>query len=249
MALNKRMVYKFVLFLSLPTPIATVYCKQRHTNRPLNGFRCNGQPFTSPRGVTQASCVHACVTSPSCSMSYNPVTSACLLAAQPCVRAEKHDDFMLMIFRHQEQVDCIVWVRDQYGVMPDRMLTGPDDAQVGRITVGGNILVGQAYKPGDNWNTYIAYNGNQIVSRNEDLLTVQPNCTVAWVPYKAGDTLPMNAIVTGMLANGRRLYSSLSRHKPAGYLRVGSYAKGDTAAYYAHIGSNAVTEFDVLISV
>ena len=155
MALNKRMVYIFVLFLSLPTPIATAYCKQRHTNRPLNGFRCNGQPFTSP----------------------------------------------------------------------------------------------QAYKPGENWNTYIAHNGNQIVSRNEDLLTAHPNCTVAWVPYKAGGVLPMNAIVTGMLTNGRRLYSSLSRHKPAGYLRVSSYAEGDTAAYYAHGGSNAVTEFDVLISV
>ena len=250
MALNKRMVYIFVLLLSLPTPIATAYCKQRHANRPLNGFRCNGQPFTSPRGVTQASCVQACVTSPSCSaMSYNPVTSACLLAAQPCVKAERHDNFMLMIFRHQEQVDCVVWVRDRYGVMPDRMLTGPDDAHVGRITVGSDILVDQAYKPGENWNTYIAHIGDQIVSRNEDLLTVYPNCTLAWVSYKAGDTLPMNAIVTGMLANGRRLYSSLSRHKPAGYLRVDSFAEGDTAAYYAHGGSNAVTEFDVLISV
>ena len=146
-------------------------------------------------------------------------------------------------------MDCVVWVRDQYGVMPGRMLTGPDDAQVGRITVGSDILVGQAYKPGENWNTYIAHNGNQIVSRNEDLLTAHPNCTVAWVPYKAGGVLPMNAIVTGMLTNGRRLYSSLSRHKPAGYLSVGSYAEGDTAAYYAHGGSNAVTEFDVLISV
>ena len=250
MALNKRMVCIFALALYMHTPIATAYCKQRHTNRPLNGFRCNGQPFTSPRGVTQTSCAHACVTSLSCSaMSYNPVTSACLLAEQPCVKAEKYDDFMLMIFRHQQHVDCVVWVRDQYGVMPDRMLTGPDDAQVGRITVGGDILVGQAYKPGENWNTYIAHNGNQIYFPNEDLLTVHPNCTVAWVPYKAGDTLPMNAITTGMLANGRRLYSSLSWYAAAGLWRVGSYADGDTAAYFAHSGSNAVTVFDILVFV
>ena len=182
-------------------------------------------------------------------MSYNPVTSACLLTEQPCVKAEKHDDFMLMIFRHQEHVDCVVWVRDRYGVMPDRMLTGPDDAQIGRIKVGSDFLVGQAYKPGKNWNTYIAHLGNQIYFRNEDFLTVHPNCTVAWVPYKAGDTLPMNAIVTGMLANDLRLYSSLSWHAAAGLWRVGSYAEEDTAAYYAHGGSNAVTEFDVLISV
>ena len=72
---------------------------------------------------------------------------------------------------------------------------------------------------------------------------------MAWVPYKAGDVLPMNAIVTGMLANGRRLYSSLSWHASPGYWRVGSYAEGDTVAYYAHGGSNAVNAFDFLVSV
>ena len=182
-------------------------------------------------------------------MSYNPVTSTCLLAAQPCVKAEKHDEFMLMIFRELEHVDCVVWVRDQSGVVPDRMLTGQHNAQVGRVVVGKDLLVGQAYKPGENWNTYMAHNGNQIVVQNEDLLTVHPNCTVAWVPYKARDALPMNAIVTGMLANGRRLYSSLSWYAAVGYWRIGSYAEGDTAAYFAHGGSNAVTEFDILVSV
>ena len=72
---------------------------------------------------------------------------------------------------------------------------------------------------------------------------------MAWVPYKARDALPMNAIVTGMLANGRRLYSSLSWYAAVGYWRIGSYAEGDTAAYFAHGGSNAVTEFDILVSV
>ena len=182
-------------------------------------------------------------------MSYNPVNSTCLLAAQPCVKAEKHDNFMLMIFRHQEHVDCVVWVRDRYGVVPYRMLTGPHNGQVGRVSVGTDILVGQACLPGKNWNTYITHNGRQIHFRNEDLLTVHPNCTVAWVPYKAGDTLPMNAITTGMLANGRRLYSSLSWYAAAGLWRVGFVAEGDTAAYFASSGSNAVTKFDILVFV
>ena len=146
-------------------------------------------------------------------------------------------------------MDCAVWVWDQNGVVPDRILTGINNGQVGRVLVGDDLLVGQAYKPGQNFNTYIAHNGNQIYFGNEDLLTVHPNCTVAWVPYKAGDALPMNAIVTGMLANGRRLYSSLSWYATAGYWRIGSYAEGDTAAYFAHGGSNAVTEFDILVSV
>ena len=182
-------------------------------------------------------------------MSYNRMTSTCLLNKQPCVKAQKHDDFMLMIFRHQEHVDCVVWVRDEYGVVPDRMLTGPNNAQVGRIWVGNDLLVGQAYKPGESWNTYIAYNGNQIYFRNKELLTVHPNCSMAWVPYRAGDALPMNAIVTGMLANGRHLYSSLSWYAALGYWRIGSYAEGNTVAHFAHGTSHAVTEFDILVSV
>ena len=250
MASIKTTLHIFALLISTLSMGVWPYCIPRYTNRPLNGFYCNGQIYTPPHGVTQASCVHACVTSPSCSaMSYNPVTSTCLLAAQACATAEKDDDFMLMIFRHQEHVECVVWVRDQYGVIPDRMLTGLNPAQVGRVTVGSDLLVGQAYQPGENWNTYIAHNGNQIYFPNEDLLTVHPHCTVAWVPYKAGDTLPMNAITTGMLANGRRLYSSLSWYAAAGLWRVGSYAEGDKAAYFAHSGSNAVTEFDILVFV
>ena len=250
MALSKVMICIFVLHLAMPSTIATAFCKQRYTNRPLNGYRCNGQNFESPRGVKQASCVHACITSPSCSaMSYNPITSTCLLPEQPCVKAEKHDDFMLMIFRQQEHMDCVVWVHDQYGIVPDRMLTGPHNTQVGRVSVGNDLFVGQASLPGQNWNTYVVHNGNQVLFPNEYLLTVHPNCTVAWVPYKAGDVLPMNAIVTGMLANGRRLYSSLSWHASPGYWRVGSYAEGDTVAYYAHGGSNAVNAFDILVSV
>ena len=182
-------------------------------------------------------------------MSYNPVTSTCLLAEQPCVKAEKRDDFMLMIFRPQEHVDCVVWVRDKYGVVPHRMLTGPHNGQVGRVSVGNDLLVGQAGLHGQNWHTYIAHNGNQIYFRNEDLLTVHHNCTVAWLPYKAGDTLPMNAITTGMLANGRRLHSSISWYAAVSLWRIGSYAEGDTAAYFAHSGSNAVTEFDILVFV
>ena len=182
----KTTLHIFVLLISILPMGAWPYCSPRYTSRPLNGFYCNGKMYRPPFAGIQASCVHACITSPSCSaMSYNPVTSTCLLNKQPCVKAQKHDHYMLMTFRHQENQDCVVWVRDKYGVVPDRMLTGPNNAHVGRVTVGNDLLVGLAGYPGQNLNTYIAHNGNQIYFRNEDLLTVHPNCTVAWVPYKA----------------------------------------------------------------
>ena len=226
-------------------------CAQKYTNDPLNGYYCDGETYKTLLGVTQALCTHACLTSPGCAaLSYNSVTSNCSLAAQPCAKAEKSDNFMLMIFREEQGVDCKLWVQDEDGVVPDRMMTGAHSKQVvGRVAVDGDILVGQAVNPGGNWNTYIAHEGKQIYFPNEDLLTVHPNCTMAWVPYKAGDVLPHKAVVTGMLATGRRLYSTLSWHASAGYWCIGSYAEGDTAVYYAYHGSNAVTKFDILVSV
>ena len=130
------------------------------------------------------------------------------------------------------------------------MMTGAySNRAVGRVSVDGDVLVGQADIQGGDLNTHIAHKGEKIHFPNEDLLTVHPNCTMAWVPCKAGDVIPHTAVVTGMLASGRRLYSTLSWHASAGYWCIGSYAEGDTAAYYAYSGSNAVTRFDILVSV
>ena len=232
----------------MPMDISGGVCTQKYTNTPLNGYYCASQTDTTLLGVTQALCTHACLTSPGCAaLSYNGATGNCSLVTQPCASARKHDDSLLMILRDQQDIDCIVWVQDEDGVVPDRMLT--DSYSVGRVSVDGDVLVGQADRPGGNWNTYIAHEGNQIYFPNENILTVHPTCTVAWVPYKAGDILPHTAVGTGMLADDRHLYSTLSWHASAGYWRIGSYAEGDTAAYYAYSGSNAVTEFDILVSV
>ena len=66
MASIKTTLHIFVLLISTLSARAWPYCIPRYTNRPLNGFCCNGQSYTTSHGVTQASCVHACVTSPSC---------------------------------------------------------------------------------------------------------------------------------------------------------------------------------------
>ena len=182
-------------------------------------------------------------------LSCNPVYGTCLLASQPCVLAQKHHEFMLMIFREKEDVNCAIWVQDTAGVIPYRILTPRDGCHVGRVSVNGDLLVGSANLPGQNWITYIAYDGGHTYYPTKELLTIHPNCTMAWLPYKAGDVLPPGAMVTGMLANSRGLYSSLSFHAPANLWVIGTYAEGDTVAYYVFSGSNAVTQFDILVSV
>ena len=156
---------------------------------------------------------------------------------------------MLMIFREKEDLICVVWVQDEAGVIPDWILTHRDGCYVGRVSGNGEFLVGSANLPGEDWNTYIAYGGGHTYYPTEELLNIHPNCTMAWFPYKVGDVLPSRAMVTGMLANGHRLFSSLLFHAPANPWVIGIYAERDNAAYYAYSGSNAVTQFDILVSV
>ena len=224
-------------------------CNEIYTNKPLDGYYCHEWYSTMDGNVTQELCTRACLISQECAaMAYNPANGVCLLVAVPCVMALKHGEFMLMVFRKQEHVNCAVWVRDESGVIPNRILS-LGDSHVGRVYNNGNLLVGNANQPEQNWNTYIARDGQQIHFLTHDLLTVHPNCTMAWLPYNAGDSLPPKAVVTGGLANDRRLYSSLSFHAPANKWLIGTYAERDTAAYYAYSGSNAVTQFDILVVV
>ena len=55
--------------------------------------------------------------------------------------------------------------------------------------------------------------------------------------------------MTGMLANGHRLYSSLSFHAPTNLWVIGTYAEENIVAYHPYSVGNAVTQFNILVSV
>ena len=251
MSFSSKKIYLYIIIALFRSPMESkLTCNHKYTNRPLDGYYCDGQKYRTTDKIGEAMCKQACFKSRECgAMSYNPMSDTCMLATQPCALAKRHDRYRLMIFRQQEQIECAVWVRDQPGVIPVRIVTPGTDAHVGRIAVGDEVLVGNGNLPGQNWQTYIAHKGRQVSYPNQDFLTTHSNCTMAWVPYTAGDVLPRNAIVTGMLANGRRLYSSLSWHAPISKWISGVYAEKDDAAYYAYAGSIAVRSFDILVSV
>ena len=208
-----KIVLHLILIVNQYPRLSFMMTTPRYTNRPSDGFLCDGREYRSNDNVNENICKQACFGSQKCgAMSFDPVSGICLLATQPCVLAEKHNEYRLMVFRKQEQVECAVWVADQTGITPSRLVAAGGSANVARVAVDGDVLVGSGINPGGDFYTYIAHEGQQIQHRNEDFLTAHPNCTMAWVPYTAGDVLPQRALMTGMLANGRRLYSTRSWH-------------------------------------
>ena len=247
--LNVKTYLYFIFVLYERTIESSALCNQKYTNRPLDGYYCNSHQYILNDNIREDICKWDCFQSRKCgAMSYNPMSGTCMLATQPCAVAEKHSEYRLMVFSHQEHEECAVWVGDQAHIVPARIVTTGGGGYVARIAVDGNILVGNGNRPRQGWYTYIAHEGRQIKYPNHDFLTVHLNCTMAWVPYTAGDVLPRRALVTGM-SNGRRLYSSRSWHASANTWVAGVYAESDSAAYYPYSASNAVTSFDILVAV
>ena len=182
--LSKSRVSTFlVLQLYIWSTKQLLGCIESYANNPLNGFQCTDDKYGFYANVTQGLCTWTCLTSQQCAaLSYNPLYGTCLLASQPCVLASKHDEFMMMVFRKQEIVSCAVWVQDEAGVIPDRVLPPRDGCHVGKVSVNGDLLVGNANLPGQNWNTYIAYKGGNTQYPTEELLTIHPDC--AMVPLQ-----------------------------------------------------------------
>ena len=197
----------FILALTLWLIKALMACNDRYTNRPLDSYYCNGGEYANLSDVTLGFCRWACLKTQRCrTISYSPLSGICLLASQPCVMAQKHEEFMLMLFRDLEHVDCTVWVQDMVGAVPDRILTTINYGHVGRVTSGGNtgsgnipvdLLVGQANRPGENWKTYIAQGGRRWSSPTTDYwrftLTVpwlgsltQQEMYFLWMPLRRG---------------------------------------------------------------
>ena len=242
---NIRVCTIFMIIISI-YPEAVWLCVQQFSNTPLNGFYCGGQNHTANGNNAKGSCKLACITSTTCfSVSFNPVTKTCVLSEVPCVTATSLNGFELMIFRDKQDVNCAVWVPDEPGVLDNNRLLYVKNNGVGRVSVNGDLLVGRADKPGENWNTYIPQpsTDSQIWYGTEELLTVHPDCTMAWVPHTAVDILHPRSIATGMLADGRRLYTIRALHPPANIVWcIDVYTEGDTAGYFDHGGSNTVTK-------
>ena len=113
----------------------------KYTNRPLNGQFCNGNFYENVTDMSQHWCLHRCLSNSQCAtLSYNPVGYYCLLGYEACSSATLHPEFMLMVFRELEQLDCISCVPRDDASTTDRLLT---------TTVGPPYLLG-LWREGNN---------------------------------------------------------------------------------------------------
>ena len=222
-----------------------------YTNRPLNGFYCPGAYHPNITDIDQQQCSRHCVIHQACRvMSYNPIDRVCTLGEIPCNVAVSHPNYMLMVFRVELSVDCIIWEPKSFP-FPDRTVyyisTYPQ-AVCGK-QVGSDFLIGHGR--GDHNSYFGVRNADQHYHMESFVLTVNPLCTLAWVPYIAGSTLPANALVCGHLTAAGPTYCARIRMLHNGNIIIlfGYYSEWYKVAYYAFYRTKESAEMDILTRV
>ena len=222
----------------------------KYTNRPLNGYVCSGNFYDNLTDISQHQCVHRCLSNGQCAtLSYNPVSHYCLLGFEPCPSATLHPEFMLMVFRETERRDCIFWIPRNNDTTTDRVFTAMvgNPFRLGRLSEGDNQIPGFA-KPGILYITDLILNQRRTVSEY-DILVVSPSCSLAWLPYRSGDSLPEGSQQTGIM-NGVAVYSIMVPDHKKGIQRFGLYVVGEVVGHYSFRGDiHTTTDMYILVHV
>ena len=175
-------------------------------------------------------------------LSYNHPGNYCILAHEACVSTEENPNIVMMVLRSNETLPCVEWApfRKNYGVQhgyPIWAITGyyttNRQGTPARAFKGLSLLTG--------WSTTLAYkayvfDSNQIrtiLDDGYDILVVHTQCSTAWVPYRAGESIPPQAVVAGS-------ENSMNRYvidPGLPYVRFGRYTIGDTHGYYSVRGN------------
>ena len=161
------------------------------------------------RPVEAHECIYHCIQSKFCSaFNYNHTDKACTRMINPCAMALSYPDVQYTVFAQLAANQCYEWVFYDSSVtddvMEDRTIhTDRAGQKVSRMQKDGNDIVG--YLVHGLKNCYGWYVDRQIDSGSGLLcqyLRVKEGCTLFWVPYIVGQSLPPRSVIGGTMANG-----------------------------------------------
>ena len=117
--------------------------------------------------------------------------------------------------------------------------------------INDTLLVGKFLSKSRNfWANNEGYKVGPIHETNQTIgfLTVDPACTLNWMPYTAGDLLPDGVISGGRLPDGSTTYviKVMSDHGRASF---GYYNVKSQQGYYALRNAGTTRQMELLISL
>ena len=197
-------VFAILLAVAGVVSVLTNRCEWYSLTLQYGGRYCIGEG-TVTRKLLHHQCRYLCLQSLTCrAYNYNVTEGTCTRFAVPCPQAISDPNMEFVVLRVTPVHKCYEWVPYSIGdPLDERMIATDIPAYiVSRLLVGGNDAV--CYMSTNNGKCYASLGGTEYSS---DLylcqrLRVMESCTIFWVPFTAGGSIPSKAVIGGVMANG-----------------------------------------------
>ena len=224
----------------------------KYTHLPMNGYYCVNGYKSNYSAIEHQQCAAHCITDQDCwLLVYNWREKYCILGTQPCANAVADFDFRMMTFRKYETLYWIQWVWSDGSSYPVRTVEQvyPQHEALARRLIEGEVYIGRGnHRYGK---IYLARHGAAASYLGYYLLVVSDSCSVAWVPYSAGNPLPRGAVKGGYLDSLGTTYcirvSDMHTTEPAHVF--GYYVPSIGFGYYAWWGCKTTTQMEILVQI
>ena len=192
-------------------------------------------------------CVWRCLRMKSCRyINHNSDTGQCELGLGHCESLQTAAAVMVNAFGPPRDA-CLHWGSSKEpGLVPFQIRSG---VYVARAFSGDAVVIGQLFSGSG----YYGANPNgtkigPIYEANSDLevLTKDAACPLPWMPYTAGETLPVGAVTGGRHGDGSETYVVKIMHSN-GQAYCGYYHPASALAYYETKGVHTASSMDVLV--
>ena len=226
-------------------------CDVKYTKQPLYRNRCvpSSNTEVSLRQTDRPQCMWKCLKLKTCRyINHNAGTGQCDLGLDKCESLEPAVGVTVNVFGPPRDV-CVQWgPRHQHGRVPVEVQFLGKVIYLARILTGNSLLVGKFTLLGNFWANDEGVKVGPVLERDQDIefLTKDSACTLLWMPYMAGEKLPVGAVSGGLLSDGSTTYVSKVTHG-AGRMAFGYYNTEAALVYYELGGAHTKTTMEVLV--
>ena len=215
---SKMRTYQIIFIFNLLCNTGTCLQNKCLTSEYVIPFRsryCPRGGVIAAPNLTWHQCKLYCLHTENCeAVNYDFTTNSCIQLPATCPKAINHPGMAFALFTGRQPEQCLEWIPKQDGhPVGDRSVTEDNERFVARMQKDGSDFVG--YLGVTNYQCFSSNDNGRINSLDGhpcQYLRIRDGCTVMYVDYELGTSLPHRAVIGGYTTDGIPVYVGIGTY-------------------------------------